>query len=55
MTGSEISTWTYYHADFCEYFCGPCIHESLMPCFECSHEVAYLMYIIACDMLETAY
>ena len=54
MTGCELSTWLYYHADFCEMSCGKGIHESSMPCFECSHELAYTMYIIAVDMLETA-
>lgn len=54
MTGCELSTWLYYHADFCEMFCGKGIHESSMPCLECSHELAYTMYIIAVDMLETA-
>lgn len=52
MTGSELSTWLYYHADFCEMFCGVFANRDL-PCSWCPHDLAYDMYIIAVDMLET--
>lgn len=53
MTGCELSTFLCLHDDFCEWYCGKGCHNDEL-CFECRHDLAYDMYVLALDMLETA-
>lgn len=51
MTGAELSVIICLRCDFCESF--GCSHEDGLPCFKCPHDLAYEMYILGLDMLET--
>lgn len=50
MTGVELSALICLRCDFCESF--GCQHDGL-PCFKCSHDLAWEMYILGLDLLET--
>lgn len=54
MTGVELSSYLCLSCDFCEWHCGKYVHEGNYLCIECKYQLAYDMYIIALDMLETA-
>lgn len=55
VTGCELSAWLFDNFDFCSTFCG---NELLCPIswdnYICIHQIAYDMFRIAVDMLETA-
>lgn len=51
MTGVELSSLICLSYDFCESF--GCSRNDGLPCFKCLHDLAWEMYILGLDMLET--
>lgn len=51
MTGVELSALICLRCDFCESF--GCFHNDGLPCFKCLHDLAWEMYVLGLDMLET--